>query len=120
MKAINPEYAKAGLVFSGLAWAGASLGELAANPDRLLLPVGRGVLLGVLVVDALKGSRAASALLVGLSVVGLSLGGLWITLILMIIGVILFLWAGGSRAFRGAPSPASRRPNDTENLARVR
>ena len=104
MRRINPEYAKSGLVFMGLAWAILLLGEFAANPDRFLLPLVRAGLLAVLVIGVLRGSRVASIMLVGWSVVG-GLAGVWLALVLMAFGVTLFLWSGGSTTFRTAPSP---------------
>ena len=115
MKSINPEYAKTGLVFLGIAWVIALLAELSANPNRYLAPVTRGAVVAALILLILKGNRIASILLVAWSVLALSLAGVWLNLFLMVVGVTLYLWAGGSKVFR---SPATSREATSESPQR--
>lgn len=110
MKSLDREYAIVGLGLIVLDWIIVSLVEIVANPARFFLPASRLALVALLTVAVSKGSRAASVVLLTWSIVGLFLGGFMLTLLVLAVGVTLFLWAGGSKAFR--PKPASIESNE--------
>ena len=112
MKSLDPAYAKVGLGLIVLAWILVSLVEIAANPARFVQPLVRMVLVAALAAGVLKGSRAASGVLLTWSIVGIYIGGFLGVLLVLAVGVTLFLWAGGSKAFRPRP-PAMQRTNES-------
>ena len=96
-----------------LAWILVSLVEIVANPAGFVQPVARTLLVAALAAGAFKGSRAASGVLLTWSILGLFIGGFLGALLVLGVGVTLFLWAGGSKAFR--PRPPSIEANNEES-----
>ena len=109
MKSLDRDYAVVGLGLIVLAWILVSLVEIAASPARFVQPVARIVLVVALVLGVLKGSRTASGVLLTWSIVGIYIGGFMGALLVLAVGVTLFLWAQGSKAFR--PKPPAVEPN---------
>jgi hypothetical protein len=108
----DPEFAKTGLGLIVLSWLIVSAVEVAAHPAGFLMPVLRTALVIALAAAVLKGNRAASGVLLVWSILGMFLGGTWLTLVIVASGAFLFLFSGGSKAFR--PPPPSIEP-DTES-----
>ena len=110
MKSLDRDYAIIGLALIVLAWILVSLVEIVARPAAFFQPVARTALVVALAVAVLKGSRAASGVLLTWSILALYMGGFLGVLLVLAVGVTLFLWAGGSKAFR--PRPPSIEAND--------
>ena len=103
MDAPNRGLAKVGLVLILLSWGLVSAVEIVGNPGGFVMPVSRFLVAVILAAGVMKGSRGASVALLVWSIVGHLLGGFLGELMVLGLGVWLFLWGGGSKAFRPIP-----------------